>query len=109
MFWSRYWWNNSENGLVRGNGDYFGKMGDQDPTQKKRERQFFRMLLNHSRTEKAEHDLADADMYRSRCRCSGTDYRRGNCKWQRANLGWEYKNVKKEMEELTGPDVEVRK
>ena len=31
LFWSRYWWNNSENGLVRGNGDYFGKMGDQDP------------------------------------------------------------------------------
>ena len=51
MFWSRYWWNNSENGLVRGNGDYLEKW-EIKTTQKKREKQSFRMLLHHSRRKK---------------------------------------------------------
>ena len=105
MFWSRYWWNNSENGLVRGNGDYFGKMGDQDP-HRRRGKAILPDVAASLKEKKAEHDLADADIIGVGVGVPAPVTEEGIV-FGSANLGWKYKEVKKELEELTGLDVEV--
>ena len=56
--------------------------------------------------KKAEHDLADADIIGVGVGVPAPVTEEGIV-FGSANLGWKYKEVKKELEELTGLDVEV--
>ena len=56
--------------------------------------------------KKAEHDLADSDIIGVGVGVPAPVTEEGIV-FGSANLGWKYKEVKKELEELTGLDVEV--
>mgnify|MGYP000078689812 CR=1 FL=1 len=58
------------------------------------------------REKKAEHDLADSDIIGVGVGVPAPVTEEGIV-FGSANLGWKYKEVKKELEELTGLDVEV--
>ena len=93
-------------GLFEATGDYFGKMGDQDPHRRRGKRAILPDVAASLKEKKAEHDLADADIIGVGVGVPAPVTEEGIV-FGSANLGWKYKEVKKELEELTGLDVEV--
>ena len=95
-----------KNGLVRGNGGLFWKNGRSRPTQKKRGKAILPDVAASLKGEKKQrHDLADADIIGVGVGVPAPVTEEGIV-FGSANLGWKYKEVKKELEELTGLDVE---
>ena len=94
-------------GLFEATGTILEKMGDQDPHRRKRgKRPILPDVAASLKEKKAEHDLADSDIIGVGVGVPAPVTEEGIV-FGSANLGWKYKEVKKELEELTGLDVEV--